>query len=572
MGTPALHISVRQEQGFAYENIFLALQTFFGKAKVDPTTHELIVEEDQNGWQGQQDLLVMTYVPSFGLLLGPKNGLKVGLRINNSPENIMLYLQKVGPMLTLHDVGFGDQSVTVCSGIQGSHHSHSRTLQEQWMDQEQARSRRQMQCKVQLSSNGVATHLQRRVDFRKDSDAARALVDGASVSVVQTSPSQLLLSIGDNVRQKLVYLLPILGPDHRIRIARKSSWVEVLCPIATHDPTSAAWTQMSFSPGTMPILREMSRIDFRIQPRISFSKNTKAAWVRTFMGSSTSDSERALNNATISSDNLYSGSVLLDLKQSFFNMIGHFAGLTESSPPSTKGAGTVFQLGLDGKDCHTIIFLTSVYHDLDLRSICMEGYVLPLTIPKIIKLKNALAELQSVKVPVHMIANTTEEVKLWKQALPAFAERCRDYSHKTSCEYLQPGATIPLSTEMPEDPICSCGAGKLSSQQFVKLGETQWAPFAPYVTRVALSPLFSVPWVETSMSHVGDKPKKSSPTDTKHTAQPSPSSGKPDTCANCGKRSKSLKTCDGCGKAQYCNRDCQKAAWKTHKIVCKKPS
>ena len=39
-------------------------------------------------------------------------------------------------------------------------------------------------------------------------------------------------------------------------------------------------------------------------------------------------------------------------------------------------------------------------------------------------------------------------------------------------------------------------------------------------------------------------------------------------CAHCDKKSASLQTCSRCHKAQYCGRDCQKAAWKTHKKDC----
>lgn len=39
-------------------------------------------------------------------------------------------------------------------------------------------------------------------------------------------------------------------------------------------------------------------------------------------------------------------------------------------------------------------------------------------------------------------------------------------------------------------------------------------------------------------------------------------------CAHCNKKSASLQTCSRCHKAQYCGRDCQKAAWKTHKKDC----
>lgn len=39
-------------------------------------------------------------------------------------------------------------------------------------------------------------------------------------------------------------------------------------------------------------------------------------------------------------------------------------------------------------------------------------------------------------------------------------------------------------------------------------------------------------------------------------------------CGCCGKVESNLKQCSVCKKAQYCSRDCQKKAWKTHKREC----
>eukprot|EP00927_Polykrikos_kofoidii_P052366 TRINITY_DN46165_c0_g1_i1.p1 TRINITY_DN46165_c0_g1~~TRINITY_DN46165_c0_g1_i1.p1 ORF type:complete len:556 (+),score=119.44 TRINITY_DN46165_c0_g1_i1:70-1737(+) len=42
-------------------------------------------------------------------------------------------------------------------------------------------------------------------------------------------------------------------------------------------------------------------------------------------------------------------------------------------------------------------------------------------------------------------------------------------------------------------------------------------------------------------------------------------------CGQCGKASEtSLLVCTGCRAAEYCSRDCQKAAWKLHKVSCGK--
>ena len=39
-------------------------------------------------------------------------------------------------------------------------------------------------------------------------------------------------------------------------------------------------------------------------------------------------------------------------------------------------------------------------------------------------------------------------------------------------------------------------------------------------------------------------------------------------CAACGKTG-AKKCCSRCKRVWYCSKDCQTAAWKTHKLVCK---
>lgn len=44
------------------------------------------------------------------------------------------------------------------------------------------------------------------------------------------------------------------------------------------------------------------------------------------------------------------------------------------------------------------------------------------------------------------------------------------------------------------------------------------------------------------------------------------------TCGNCLKTSTHLKRCSKCLTERYCDRDCQRAHWKTHKKVCAPPA
>jgi len=195
-------------------------------------------------------------------------------------------------------------------------------------------------------------------------------------------------------------------------------------------------------------------------------------------------------------------------------------------------------------NCDTIIFISDLRFDLHSHTIVCDGYVLPLTRALLQKIKYPFEKLyrhgNMESVPV-----LEGEMQAWKQLLPAFVERCRStWKHGDNCEYESQGK-IPLTEVMEVDPLCSCGKGKdTEGMSRVRL----WSSFAPYVTRVALSPLFAVSYLET----VGRDPAAHR-------------------CSVCrGKGKPKMMTCIGCKKARYCAKECQKKDWKTHKARCKR--
>jgi hypothetical protein len=58
------------------------------------------------------------------------------------------------------------------------------------------------------------------------------------------------------------------------------------------------------------------------------------------------------------------------------------------------------------------------------------------------------------------------ELVLWKRAIPAWVERCREWDHRFSCDY-KSGTQTPLSLEKGENPLCSCAEGSLSTNTYL---------------------------------------------------------------------------------------------------------
>jgi hypothetical protein len=98
--------------------------------------------------------------------------------------------------------------------------------------------------------------------------------------------------------------------------------------------------------------------------------------------------------------------------------------------------------------------------------------------------------------------------------------------------------------------------------------------FARFATRVAIPILSALPYVEpmalAAAAALSTPAAEVSPGSASRTASIGGVSSS--ACGNCGSRGTDLRSCAGCGEAWYCNRNCQRAAWKAHKSACKKVS
>ena len=581
IGSPALHLSITQDAaGSAYENIFSSISCSFGKLVPQKNgASGYVVEEDDRGWRGTADLIVTCRVPAFGLLVGPRDGIRVSLCIKTSPETAMKYTPKLGLRLRVFEAKLGDTNrVYICRSAPGLDSQDTVAIHSRWMNMQSKHDKTVSRTKVMMDSNHKITHLQQHIDFPPAQSEGKALAAGKAVTITEKSPSTVTLRIGERVSRLLYYPFHINGSQSKLRVARKSSWVEILLPIRTAPSPEPfdSWTQLLFSKGKSPFLWSIPKINLKLQPRISLIPKEAAdpSWIRTFLAPVLSDREFVLSSSSDTSKY----STKLHLKQSLSTVFGTFVGL---NPDAAKKSSQVFQL-LVGKSCHTIIFATALRHDLDLGSIVLDTCVVPLTYSMMNDLYTPLANMQ--KRDACGIVLPEEESILWKRLIPALVERCRTWTHKATCEYQKIGGVAPLSTDEYETPLCSCGQGKNIPDDFAKQDNGEWAPFAKYATRMAIAPIFSVPYVEPSMSEfrkglasmesgrlnagVDSSSTRIGATSTTRVGSSAAPSISQEQCDNCGNTSGPFKKCARCGKTRYCNHACQKAAWKAHKKEC----
>ena len=576
LGSPALQVSITQDApGYAFENHFSSIHCSFGKLASDSNVaHQEEIQEDKDGWIGSADLIVTCQVPAFGVLTGPKEGISVALNFMNSPEVSIKFSHTAGWGLLIFETKLSDSKrVKICRNAPGLKSQDAIMVQNEWIEATSKREKPTSLSSVALDGNHKAISLQQHIDFAPGSSGSKALAAGKSVTVEEKSSNTVILRIGDSVSRKLHFPFHISGSQSKLRLARKSSWIEVSLPLLSapsREPFDS-WTQLVFPKDRPPQTWSIPRVNLALQPVVSLTttKSKDASWVGLFLTPTFSDAELKL--AGPDNDNDISASTAKhELKQSLQTIISTFAGLNPRA--KTKSPG-VFQLTHKGS-CHTIIFANVLRHDLDLGSLVLDTCVVPLTYAKLQDLYQSLSDFS--KRNILGIKLSKRESVLWKRLIPALVERCRTWPHKRTCEYQKKGGVAPLSTEEHETPLCSCGEGKDIPLDFAKGDDAWWAPFAKHATRMALAPIFPVPYVEPTMSDLINQAKISRPTTgsvpARAAATPTAEAGSStlvlEKCDNCGSTKGPLKKCARCSKTRYCNHACQKANWKQHKKIC----
>jgi hypothetical protein len=130
---------------------------------------------------------------------------------------------------------------------------------------------------VSLKRDGNVQSIGVTNSFAPDSDAGRALKDGGVVKLSQISPCVVAVSIGDLMNtSKFIFPFPVDGAASKMKIAPKSSWIEIKAP------TSNALQFGGFNLDPFPVISQgtsslawgMGRVDPDLQPLVKISAST----------------------------------------------------------------------------------------------------------------------------------------------------------------------------------------------------------------------------------------------------------------------------------------------------------
>ncbi|GJE85283.1 hypothetical protein PsYK624_013620 [Phanerochaete sordida] len=305
--------------------------------------------------------------------------------------------------------------------------------------------------------------------------------DSPGVRVEQIGHCEMRLTMGDGWSQNLQFPFAVNGPTAKLRIARSSGWIEVIVDLGSFEKCDPTLNRF-------PVIRHMGvAFPWNIHllmpdrcPQLVLDRSRFFKWISQHMRFAFSDKEReAVDHQREPKPPVQ---VKRALQTLFTSLLGH-----KDTPQPQVFAIHRARGGLD-----SIIIVPAARLDLAAHTVLADAYLLPLRNSSGSNDLNAIRGWKDLLASAYTISLSDAALTLWKQMLPTMAERCRDYRHKIRCSYRSAGR-IPISTKFQESPLCECGEGHDGE----RIGAHEaWAPFGPHATRIALSPLFAVSFLD----------------------------------------------------------------------------
>lgn len=502
-----------------------------------------------SNWSDPHELIVYVNVPTWTLLMAPRKEIEISLRLNIDPFTIREFTPVLGLELIVFSTSIWNTEYVV---PQINEQLPSVSLGARRLATSSDISRRGFHVS-DPKLNIVNGRVEASTRINVTGNLQAKLAAGEKVDSSQKSPCTFCVNLG-NSRIEIALPLPSQHSISRIRVARKSGWIEVITVFSQS-------TTESFSFTRFPVMKEatgnyyswnMPRLLPSFLPRLKSSTTTDHSWINAKLSVSLSPRERSLHEKHL--QHLTTGDQLVDFKENMFSLFTHAAG---TRPLKPETAPNTFFLDIEGDGVMTIIFLASLRLDQNDGTVVADSFILPL-VPELVAIfANELAALLD-KGGVSLKC-TRDAYQLWTSFLKASVERSRTWSHQRNC----PGKFRDRPFDHNQQFLCRCGSGT-GTHEFEAVRE--WKPFSSFVTRCLISPLFPVQCMESVVSRTADAQQRS-------TANLSEEVTAVDracfTCKSKGGEKGKLLTCKGCRKATYCSKECQKKDWKQHKITCR---
>jgi hypothetical protein len=271
-GTPLCQLQVHSSFAHAV-SYYTDIQLGFGSIKSSGTPftadYSITVNDDPKGWQGNAPLIVSAMVSTGSLIDDGDPACCVKFGWKSTPANLATCGKKLGMMMCLHEsaVGRKDVYITKYRPNMVAHASMPCTIPSRDTGKLFNFSAQNLHVLNKSVEEDVAVTIQpgfhiktaraavvkARYDI-KSLIVQKALQSAVTVECTLLNPFTLVLKIGDAFHHTLKLPLPLDGSRSKVRIARKSLWVEYQAPVA--DPAL-----LSSRPDLVfPVMRDMQYV------------------------------------------------------------------------------------------------------------------------------------------------------------------------------------------------------------------------------------------------------------------------------------------------------------------------
>jgi hypothetical protein len=176
-------------------------------------------------------------------------------------------------------------------------------------------------------------------------------------------------------------------------------------------------------------------------PILDVVRKVDLEWLVTHTSLQSSTRERTLREASMAPAAESHKYARINFKDTLFSMFMHFTRL-QGQPARFFGPDNPTAGGVN-----VIIFVSCLQLDIANHTVVLDLAVLHLTKRMVSRVVNFLSSSG-----IRHIRVDDDELRLWKEPLPAFVERCRRWEHRPRCKYASKSRVLENSETLP----CYC--------------------------------------------------------------------------------------------------------------------
>jgi hypothetical protein len=225
--TPLLQAGMRSP---AMQNIFTSIHAAFGivSAIGTPANPKVYFEGDPNGFRGTKPLVISFVMPAM-LLTGdgpnydPPRNILIFFGFKSNPSNSSLYLKRLGSQLEIHSARLFDKESVLVLPEQPLPHEFSTSLRDP-----SAPGQIGAQSPISANFNEECDLLESfSAKINVEDEQAKAAFQSSGTVVVQQISSEIVQIVLGERTQAVSFPFPVAVAQYRLRLARKSLWIEV---------------------------------------------------------------------------------------------------------------------------------------------------------------------------------------------------------------------------------------------------------------------------------------------------------------------------------------------------------